>query len=371
MTLQVCVLDFRSLYPSVIIAYNFCYSTCLGPARAVVARLEAAAQLRNGGGNGNGGGGGGGNGGGGGGGGSAREPLRYGCFELSARGFATHAEAAQNAGSSSAQLHTALRRLAAADGGHAGGDAGGGDAGAGGSGAGGDAGGGAGGDAGAGAGAGAAGPGDGEGLRISANGLLFASAAARPGLLPRLLREILETRFMVKRAMKRVPAGSPLHRTLNSQQFALKLIANVTYGYASASFSGRMPNVHLADAIVQVLMPLPSSSPLPLLFPSPSPPLSSPLLARLISSAHLLSCRRGARRSSAQRRWSRRTPRGARASSTATPTRSSCTSRAARAPRPSPSAARSRRSRRRPTRRRWSSRWRRSTSRSSSPGPAL
>ena len=51
--------------------------------------------------------------------------------------------------------------------------------------------------------------------------------------------------------MKRVPVDSPLHRTLNSQQFALKLIANVTYGYASASFSGRMPNVHLADAIVQ------------------------------------------------------------------------------------------------------------------------
>ena len=56
---------------------------------------------------------------------------------------------------------------------------------------------------------------------------------------------------MVKRAMKQVPVGSALHRTLNARQFGLKLIANVTYGYTSASFSGRMPSVHLADAIVQ------------------------------------------------------------------------------------------------------------------------
>ena len=31
---------------------------------------------------------------------------------------------------------------------------------------------------------------------------------------------------------------------------ALKYISNVTYGYTSASFSGRMPNVDIADAIV-------------------------------------------------------------------------------------------------------------------------
>ena len=44
---------------------------------------------------------------------------------------------------------------------------------------------------------------------------------------------------------------SALHRTLNDRQLGLKLVANVTYGYTSASFSGRMPNAHLADAIVQ------------------------------------------------------------------------------------------------------------------------
>ncbi|POW07929.1 hypothetical protein PSHT_09769 [Puccinia striiformis] len=38
---------------------------------------------------------------------------------------------------------------------------------------------------------------------------------------------------------------------LNARQLGLKFIANVTYGYTSASFSGRMPCVEIADAIVQ------------------------------------------------------------------------------------------------------------------------
>ncbi|KAM3567388.1 hypothetical protein VYU27_010466, partial [Nannochloropsis oceanica] len=41
-----------------------------------------------------------------------------------------------------------------------------------------------------------------------------------------------------------------LLRVLNARQFSLKMIANVTYGYCSASFSGRMPMAELADAIV-------------------------------------------------------------------------------------------------------------------------
>lgn len=38
---------------------------------------------------------------------------------------------------------------------------------------------------------------------------------------------------------------------MNNKQLALKLLANVTYGYTSASFSGRMPCSDLADSIVQ------------------------------------------------------------------------------------------------------------------------
>lgn len=40
-------------------------------------------------------------------------------------------------------------------------------------------------------------------------------------------------------------------KLLNARQLALKFLANVTYGYTSATFSGRMPMVEIADAIVQ------------------------------------------------------------------------------------------------------------------------
>ena len=40
-------------------------------------------------------------------------------------------------------------------------------------------------------------------------------------------------------------------RILNARQLSLKFVLNVTYGYTSASFSGRMPAVEIADDIVQ------------------------------------------------------------------------------------------------------------------------
>ena len=42
-----------------------------------------------------------------------------------------------------------------------------------------------------------------------------------------------------------------LSRILNARQLGLKFIANVTYGYTSATYSGRMPAVEIADSIVQ------------------------------------------------------------------------------------------------------------------------
>ena len=73
-----------------------------------------------------------------------------------------------------------------------------------------------------------------EDIVISANGLAFTAPHVRPGVLPRLLKEILDTRVMVKGAMGAAKRDRVLHRTLNARQFALKLIANVTYGYTAA-----------------------------------------------------------------------------------------------------------------------------------------
>lgn len=42
-----------------------------------------------------------------------------------------------------------------------------------------------------------------------------------------------------------------LERMLNARQLGLKLIANTTYGYTGASYSGRMPCIEVADSIVR------------------------------------------------------------------------------------------------------------------------
>lgn len=41
--------------------------------------------------------------------------------------------------------------------------------------------------------------------------------------------------------------GQSIHEALDARQLGLKLIANVTYGYTSASFSGRMPCTDISD----------------------------------------------------------------------------------------------------------------------------
>ncbi|WFD34379.1 DNA-directed DNA polymerase [Malassezia cuniculi] len=88
----------------------------------------------------------------------------------------------------------------------------------------------------------------GDDVSVSPNGMLFVRSHVRQSLLARMLSEVLSTRVMVRSA----PQGTPaFERRQHARQLSLKLLANVTYGYAGASFSGRMPCVELADAIVQ------------------------------------------------------------------------------------------------------------------------
>ncbi|GAV63152.1 LOW QUALITY PROTEIN: DNA_pol_B domain-containing protein/DNA_pol_B_exo1 domain-containing protein/zf-C4pol domain-containing protein, partial [Cephalotus follicularis] len=89
-------------------------------------------------------------------------------------------------------------------------------------------------------------------ILLTPNGVMYVPSKVRKGVLPRLLEEILSTRIMVKQAMKKLLSSQQvLHRIFNARQLALKLIANVTYGYTAAGFSGRMPCAELADSIVQ------------------------------------------------------------------------------------------------------------------------
>ena len=103
---------------------------------------------------------------------------------------------------------------------------------------------------------------------VAPNGIIYAKPEVRKGLLGRMLIELLDTRIMVKQAMKGIKNDrvrtdpmyefdwyntplQDLRRILDARQLSLKYICNVTYGYTSATFSGRMPAVEIADSIVQ------------------------------------------------------------------------------------------------------------------------
>ncbi|KAI8254241.1 DNA polymerase family B [Colletotrichum sp. SAR11_239] len=88
-------------------------------------------------------------------------------------------------------------------------------------------------------------------INITPNGMMYVRPEIRKSLLAKMLGEILETRVMVKSGMKQDKDDKTLQQLLNNRQLALKLLANVTYGYTSASFSGRMPCSEIADSIVQ------------------------------------------------------------------------------------------------------------------------
>lgn len=150
----VVVLDFQSLYPSIVIAYNYCYSTCLGR----ISDIE-----RN-------------------------ERHDFGCSQL----YVEEDE---------------IKRLFDAD-----------------------------------------------DITVAPCGVAFVKKNIRHGILPKMLSELIVTRAMVKDQMKKnMKSERPnrrLQRILDHRQHGLKMMANTTYGYTGASYTGRMPCVEIADSIV-------------------------------------------------------------------------------------------------------------------------
>lgn len=76
--------------------------------------------------------------------------------------------------------------------------------------------------------------------------VVCVQSSVRKGVLPSMLEEILNTRIMVKQSMKSYKQDKALMRLLDARQLGLKLIANVTFGYAAANYSGRMPSVEVS-----------------------------------------------------------------------------------------------------------------------------
>jgi DNA polymerase zeta len=159
----VVVLDFQSLYPSVMIAFNYCYSTCLGN---TYVNPEFAPPIPEG----------------------QLAPM-CGCGTLHMPAGALGALGADN------MTASPLRQT-------------------------------------------------------SKSSTMFCKKDVRRGILGKMLTELLQTRAMVKTSMKVNKTNSTLTALLDARQCALKLIANVTYGYTAASMSGRMPSVDIADSIV-------------------------------------------------------------------------------------------------------------------------
>ncbi|KAH0553475.1 hypothetical protein GP486_006454 [Trichoglossum hirsutum] len=87
-------------------------------------------------------------------------------------------------------------------------------------------------------------------INVCPYGHMYLKPEVRKSLLGKMLTEILETRVMIKNGMETDKEDKILQSLLNSRQLALKLLANVTYGYVSATATGRMPCPEIADSIV-------------------------------------------------------------------------------------------------------------------------
>ncbi len=69
---------------------------------------------------------------------------------------------------------------------------------------------------------------DPNGEIVAPNGVRFRKEPM--GLIPSMLREILTKRFALKKKLKEMPEGRE-KRIVNAEQWALKIVANATYGY--------------------------------------------------------------------------------------------------------------------------------------------
>ena len=89
---------------------------------------------------------------------------------------------------------------------------------------------------------------------MSPTGAVFVDKSIREGIVVKMVTELLQMRLLIKRVLREYsshPAFSHYQSVLETNQAAIKMIVNTTYGYIGAGFSGRMPNSEIGDAIVE------------------------------------------------------------------------------------------------------------------------
>lgn len=87
-----------------------------------------------------------------------------------------------------------------------------------------------------------------EDIFVLHNNTAFVKKHIRKGVLPKMLEEFLQTRIFLKKSIKDIDAEFRIK--LENQQKSLKLFMNTTFGYTGAGFTGHMPMVELAEAVV-------------------------------------------------------------------------------------------------------------------------
>ncbi|KAA8917378.1 hypothetical protein TRICI_000490 [Trichomonascus ciferrii] len=89
-----------------------------------------------------------------------------------------------------------------------------------------------------------------DNIVVAPNGMIYVKPQIRKSTLSGMLSELLDSRMVVKEGMNDHKTNVAFQKSMNNRQLALKLTANVTYGYTSATYSGRMPCAEIADSIV-------------------------------------------------------------------------------------------------------------------------
>lgn len=82
---------------------------------------------------------------------------------------------------------------------------------------------------------------------VSPNGSIFCAKSVREGILPMMVKEMLATRVMVKSSMKKYTGSqyTVLQKVLDARQLAIKLLSNVTCKYLTLFILNFITDFHI------------------------------------------------------------------------------------------------------------------------------